>query len=117
VLAQRITTDLGDDGGRVTPDGRLYVFTDWDTGDLAVRDLSTGAVTRLTNESKREKPGYWAWSPVASADGKRLAFAWVTGRNYEERYELRVINIDGSGMRAVLPATRKLWVLRNLPLN
>ncbi len=30
-----------DVGGSVSPDGRYISFTDWDTGDLSLRDIST----------------------------------------------------------------------------
>ena len=36
--------------GGVSPDGKYLCLTDWDTGDLAVRELSTGKNRRLTNK-------------------------------------------------------------------
>jgi len=38
-----------DDRGAPSPDGRHLIFVDWDTGDLAVRDLGTGESRRLTH--------------------------------------------------------------------
>ncbi len=34
--------ELMDLFGAVSPDGRFLTYTDWRTGDLAVRDLKTG---------------------------------------------------------------------------
>ena len=104
--------DLGLEG-RVTPDGRLCPFVDQETGDIAVRDLRTGAVRRLTHE------GTWAYntggsgggSPIPSRNGKQIAFIWYPARDEKE---LRVINVDGSGMRTV-PIKAKFDYIYALP--
>ena len=87
--------------GRVTPDGKLYHFLDRETGDIAVRDLHTGAVRRLTNEGTMGRPTEVRGSntPIPSRDGKQIAYIWK--RDLGPR-ELRVINLDGSGIRTVL---------------
>jgi Tol biopolymer transport system component len=85
--------------GRVTADGRLYPFIDPDTGDIAVRDLRTGTVKKLTNEGSLGRPhGARGYSPVPSRDGRQIAYEWepASGPN-----ELRLINIDGSGKRTM----------------
>ena len=76
--------------GRVTPDGRLFVFYQ-KTGGLAVRDLRTGAVKRLADEAKSNMSRE---GPIPSRDGKMIAYKW--------NGQLRVIHVDGSGMRTVL---------------
>jgi Tol biopolymer transport system component len=77
--------------GRVTPDGRLYAFIDPATGDIAVRDLRTGAIKRLTNEGN-------GVNPIPSRDGKQIAYSSYLKDGVSE---LRVINVDGSGRRTV----------------
>jgi hypothetical protein len=42
-----------DTTGSVSPDGRYLSFVDWDTGDLALRDLQAGTDKRLTNKGTR----------------------------------------------------------------
>ena len=85
--------------GRVTADGRLYPFIVADTGDIAVRDLHTGAVKKLTNEGTLGRPkAVRGYSPVPSRDGRQLAYEWQLASGSSE---LRVINIDGSGKRTV----------------
>src|SRR5713226_9744000 len=37
-------------GVSLSPDGRYLSYADWETGDLALRDLVTGKTRRLTNE-------------------------------------------------------------------
>lgn len=72
--------------GAPTPDGRFLTFTDWSTGDVAVRDLATGVKRRITNK------GSWASSPeyadysIVSPDGKQIAYSWD---NKDRVWELR----------------------------
>lgn len=74
--------------GAPTPDGRFLTFTDWSTGDVAVRDLDTGAKRRITNK------GSWASSPeyadysIVSPDGKQIAYSWD---NKDRVWELRIV--------------------------
>jgi Tol biopolymer transport system component len=84
--------------GSPSPDGRYYSFTDWETGDLALRDLTTGQNRRLTNKGTWRNYEEWAEASVISGDGKQIAYAWY---NEEKYYELRVIGIDGSNPRTV----------------
>jgi len=84
--------------GSPSPDGRYHSFTDWQTGDLALRDLVTGQNRRLTNKGTWAESGENADSSVISGDGKQIAYAWY---NKEEFYEIRVCGIDGSNPRTV----------------
>jgi Tol biopolymer transport system component len=94
--------------GRVTPDGRLYPFIDPESGDVAVRDLRTGAVRRLTNEGTMGKPnGAHGESPIPSRDGRQIVYGWYSASRPDE---LRIINIDGSGMRTVVVKTKLGWL-------
>jgi Tol biopolymer transport system component len=83
---------------RVSADGKYLAFTDWETGDLAIRDLATGEKRRLTDKgSALDWPGvaqYSAFSP----DGSRLAYVWA---NREGFNELRLIGIDGGEPRVL----------------
>jgi Tol biopolymer transport system component len=83
--------------GQVTQDQKFLTFTDWSTGDLSVRDLSTGENRRLTNKGTPELDEFAEYS-VPSPDGKRVAYSWYTKDGF---YELRVIGIDGSGGRTL----------------
>ena len=84
--------------GSASPDGRYLSFTDWETGDLAVRDLESGATRRLTAK------GSWIGSPefaefsVFSPDGNQIAHAWSYRNAF---YELRLVGPRGGQSRTV----------------
>jgi Tol biopolymer transport system component len=84
--------------GSPSPDGRHLSFTDWETGDLAVRDLVTGQNRRLTGKGSWKDSDEYAEASVISGDGRQIAFGW---NNKEDFYELRVIGMDGSKPRVV----------------
>jgi Tol biopolymer transport system component len=84
--------------GSPSPDGRYHSFTDWDTGDLALRDLATGQYRRLTSKGNWKDSDEFAEASTISSDGRQVAFGWY---NKERYYELRVTGIDGSQPRVV----------------
>jgi Tol biopolymer transport system component len=79
-----------DNCGTVSPDGKNLSFVDWETGDLAIRDLTKGTTRRLTKEATYENPQQFAYSSVISPDGKQLAYAWFNTNNFE----LRLLDIN-----------------------
>ncbi len=102
-LAKRqLCTDCGDSEGDFNADGRLLVYTDWDTGDVATRDMSTGQVKRLM-----AKQGTWKDSnayvetPVFSRDLRQIAYLWETGEK-EDHAQLRVMPNEVGGKALVL---------------
>lgn len=87
-----------DSEGSPTPDGKVLTFVDWSTGDLAVRDLVTGAKRRLTHKGTWQESDEFAEFSVPSPDGEQVAYAWWNKDNF---YELRLIGVDGSGVRTI----------------
>ncbi|MEK7408095.1 MAG: tetratricopeptide repeat protein [Acidobacteriota bacterium] len=85
--------------GTPSADGRYLSFVDWTTGDLAVRDLTTGQNRRLTNKGPWETRDAEAEGNVLSPDGRQVAFGW--NQYKANKYELRVINTDGTGERVL----------------
>jgi Tol biopolymer transport system component len=83
--------------GSISLDGRYLSFVDWDSGDLAVRDLVTGENRRLTNKGSWKTAGFALFSRI-SPDGKQVAYNWV---NEKGIWELRVGGLDGSGHRVL----------------
>jgi Tol biopolymer transport system component len=92
-----------DTSGAVSPDGRYLSFVDWETGDLAIRELATATNRRLTNKGSWTQSPEFALFSKWSPDSRRIVYQWY---NKDEVYELRVINIKESTPR-VLYRNRK----------
>ena len=98
--------------GSVSRDGRYVSYTDWwYTGNLMLRDLSSGMSRPLTPKKDWEGEGS-AISSTFSPDGKRVAYAWT---NYEPRQaEVRIVDIEGTGVpepRTVLSSEEMRGIL------
>ncbi|MBA2356053.1 MAG: PD40 domain-containing protein, partial [Acidobacteria bacterium] len=92
--------------GRVSPDGKLISYTDWNhTGNLMLHDLTTGADRNLTG-NKDWSVGN-AYSSTFSPDGKQLAYGWRTYNRSPEVHvnEIRVMVLGSTGA----PESRRLY--------
>ncbi len=98
ITLRKVWEGMGSLAGSPSPDGRYHTFTDWETGDLVLRDLTTGQNRRLTNKGAWEQSEEYAEASVISGDAKLIAYAWF---NKEGFYEIRVCGIDGSNSRTV----------------
>jgi Tol biopolymer transport system component len=78
--------------GSVSPDGRYLSYVDSTTGDLALRDLVTGKMRHLTNNTQS---GGTAFFSAISPDGKQVAYEWYK----DGSGELRLVGLDGSAPR------------------
>jgi len=95
--ARRVWTgDDVDTSGRPSSDGAYLTYVDWETGDLAFRDLRTGEKRRLTNKGSWAVSHEFALSSVPSPDGKQVVYDWF---NKDFRWDLRVVGLDGSAPR------------------
>ncbi len=83
--------------GGVSPDGRYLSYVHWDTGNLALRDLTTGENRHLTNKGSWVDSNEFAEASRVSPDGTQVAYAWFN----EEFYDLRIIGVDGSEPRVL----------------
>lgn len=97
MVARQVWAPAADTEGGVSPDGQYLTFVDWETGDLAVRDLTTGKNRRLTNKGEWTQSREFAEVSRVSPDGKQVAYGWFNGKFYD----LRLIGLDGSGLRVV----------------
>jgi Tol biopolymer transport system component/DNA-binding CsgD family transcriptional regulator len=84
--------------GAPSPDGRYLSFVDWETGDLALRDLVTGKSRRLTIKGPWHHSYEFAVSSTISPEGKQVAYVWW---NKDGFYDLRLIGLDGSRPRTL----------------
>lgn len=98
VVARRLLSESQfNDYGYPTADGRLISTSDWSSGDLAVRDLGTGALRRIGIKDSRASDAYVETSRM-SPDGRRIAFSWSDDN---ERYSIRVVDANGRNARVV----------------
>ncbi len=92
-----------DTTGGLSSDGRYLTFVDWDTGNLALHDFSTGNDRPLTNTASWSgKAMEYAEQSTVSRDGKQAVYSWF---NAKRRYELRILNIEAAGF----PQPRQLF--------
>ncbi|MGD8896256.1 MAG: tetratricopeptide repeat protein [Acidobacteriota bacterium] len=96
-----------DISGAPSSDGEHLCFTDWSTGDLAVRDLDSGKNRRLTDKGPWEQSSEEADSCLWSPDGTQIAYEWETDGN--RRLELRVVGLRGSGPRTLYRTAQDEW--------
>jgi Tol biopolymer transport system component len=102
-----------DVSGKVSPDGRYVALTDWAAGDVAIRDLASGEIRKLTDDGNfgKKRPGEGAYAEylVPSPDSKSVAYAW-----YGATYDLRVVGLDGSKPRVLRSSGN--GIVRQFPL-
>jgi Tol biopolymer transport system component len=86
--------------GRVSPDARYLSYTDWESGDLALHEIASGARRRLT-DTKQEKSNVnvMAEGSAFSTDGKQIVYNWYDNG----KAELRLASVTGD------PSPRRLY--------
>ena len=92
--------------GAPSPDGKYITYVDYESGNLAVRDLKAERQSPLTSEGSWEQPEqlaeYSTWSP----DGKQVAYAWWRG----SEIELRILSMDDRRARVLLRNDDVTWL-------
>lgn len=74
----------------MSPVGRYFSMIDWSTGNLAVHDLRTEQMHRLTAQGRGGPSFQEAGPSTFSRDGRRLAYAW----QQPGWIQLRLIDFD-----------------------
>ncbi len=81
--------------GAISPDARFLTYTDWSTGDLAVRDLETGVTRGLTQKGTWDIPEFAQAVQAISHDRRYVAYGWQGMSSCD----LRIVDLDGSEPR------------------
>lgn len=116
------------DVNRPSADGRYVCFTDWGTGNINLRDLTTGTSRRLTTTGGLSQGGSGDYGYVCaiSPDNRQAAYFWQRGRGKEHKSELRTVSLTGGEPRTVpnfsdyaepqgwTPDSKHVLVVRNL---
>ena len=84
--------------GRPSPDGKLFSLSDM-TGNVAVVDLTTGQLRRVTTDAVLAKASQYAEFSAISADSQFIAYTWYA---LDGKYELRVVDVGGKRPRVLL---------------
>jgi Tol biopolymer transport system component len=79
----------------ISPDGRYMVYADWESGNLAVRDLRLGTSRQLTNTGGWVPPATgWAEDSAISPDGSQVVYHWWDST--KNRNEIRILPLQGA---------------------
>lgn len=91
-IAIRLVNSESDNTSSISADGEYLALADWDTGNLAIRNLKTGEKKLITNDATWIEPmQYIDEYTLISPDGKQVAYGWL---NSEGVIELRLIKVD-----------------------
>ncbi len=84
-------------GFAVTGDGQMFIYTDWNTGDLATRNMETGEVRGLYGVSWQNDSIEFFEDPVLSPDDKTVVFMrYPNGRGgADDTTRIEVDSIEG----------------------
>jgi len=96
--------DCADTEANLSVDGRTMVQTDWDTGDLAIRNVKTGQQRRLMARSgsydDKGDSGAYGEKPLFSPDMRQIAYFWDAGKDKD--HQLRIMPNATGGQGRVL---------------
>jgi Tol biopolymer transport system component len=90
--------------GTVSPDGRYLSYVDWQSGDLAIRDLASATNRRLTNKGSWAQSSEFALFSQWAPDSRRIVYQWY---NKDELFELRVMDIKDTTPRIIYKVEKK----------
>jgi Tol biopolymer transport system component/beta-lactamase regulating signal transducer with metallopeptidase domain len=107
MVIRQVWATPSDVSGTVSADGRHLSFVDWETGDLAIRELGTESQRRLTNKGSWETSKEYALESTISPDGRQVAYTWM---DKDESMELRLVGLDHSEPRVLYRSTEVGWI-------
>ncbi len=87
--------------GAVSPDGKYVSFVDWNTGDLAVREVATGQEKRLTNKGPWTQSEAQVFDSRWSPDGQKIVYDWWDWDKEPGFVGIRVVGLDGQAPRTI----------------
>ncbi|MDA1277455.1 MAG: tetratricopeptide repeat protein [Verrucomicrobia bacterium] len=92
VTMRQVWPKIGDlQPSRLSPDGQVISFIDWETGDLWLRDLRSTANRKLTQSAGWTNSSEHVIDSVFSPDGKQIAYDWYNKTN--DSYEIRLLTL------------------------
>jgi Tol biopolymer transport system component len=95
-----------DDLGCLSTDGRFMAITHWATGDLGIRDMSSGQIRRLNLKTSWNDSDDFAQGPVFSPDQRQIAYAWYSDK--DRFYQMHLISTETGGKPRILVSNPEL---------
>jgi len=94
-----------------SPDGKYLAFTDWKSGNLAIRDVATGATKALTRDGVLGDASRYAEFSAWSRDSRRIACVWYMEGLKEDRSELRVVSLEADTPPETITIPGARWIV------
>jgi len=91
----------GDEAFGVSGDGRFFVYTEWDTGDLVALDATTGRTRGFHGVTWEDDEGHLE-APVFSPDDSLVAYT-----HYGEKTRIEIDSVEGGQRRVVYERERE----------
>jgi Tol biopolymer transport system component len=88
-----------DNTGSPSSDGRFLATTDWLTGNIAIRDLASGAMRGVTKTGDVMKSTVFGLRATFSPDDKRIAYGWYDSK--AGLFDLWLVGADGTGAHSL----------------
>jgi Tol biopolymer transport system component len=98
-VARRLLADASALRGLLTADGKIIRWMDRATGDMVQFEIASGQTSRIANKGLWNKAEEFLGG-IYSRDGRLFAYGVNTK---DDNYELRLRNLDGTGLRALPP--------------
>ena len=95
---------------RPSPDGKYLAFTDWESGNLAIRDVATGVTRALTKDGDLGDKDQFAEFSAWARNSRRIAYQWNVDDVTGSRSELRVISLDGNMAPETIAIEGARWI-------
>ena len=103
-----------DNSGKVSADGKYLSFTNWETGNLAIKNLKTGENLQLTNEATWDRPQQYAEFSLISPDGKQVAYLWYNDRAEKGYYELKLLQVGNQTSTILYSCSKNEYMVPEL---
>jgi Tol biopolymer transport system component len=97
--------------GNPSPDGKYLAYVDWDTANVALYDVATGAHHPLTKDGSWGEVERYPDSLIWSPDSRQIAYTWnMSGPQEKYHSELKVLSLDKpTPPRTIIGQEAYLW--------
>lgn len=96
--------------GTPSPNGKFSSYMDQETGNVAMREFSTGKTSLLTKEGTWENPMKFTIGSIVSPNSKQVAYSWYNVKSNS-------VSIHPDGQRIIITTFNQeseIWRVDNL---